>query len=398
MMNLPRSMSRILLCSTALTFGGEQKQIALILRHLDRKRFDPTLCCIRSFGYLDEAIRSLHVPLVCLGLESKYDLLGAIRGLRRVIKENHIDLMHVSIFGSQFPGLLAAMSARIPVVAVLESTFDLATRSQSVGSMSIAWQYKWRSIYAGLALIARVARIQFVALSEAVRQSAVQHLHLPPEKIIVIPLGLAPAEFDGTLLPIEASKKIRYELGLNGAYPVLLNVARLLPLKGQKDLLRIMPLVLERFPRAKLLIAGDGPLMEELAQMRDGLGLQQHVLLLGRRDDIAALLHASDIFVFASYYEGLPGAVIEAMSARKPVAAFDIPSLREVVQDGRSGVLLEGRNIEGFAKAIIQLADNREEALGMGVRAQRFVQQKFDIRQNVKNLEGLYEKMLAQTR
>jgi len=145
MMNSERKMSRILFCSTALTLGGEQKQISLILRHLDRQRFDPTLCCIRSFDYLGEEIGSLDVPLVRLGIRSKYDLVGAIRGLRRIINEHHIDLMHVSIFGHQFPGLLAAMSTGTPVVAVLESTFDLAIRSQFVGGMSIAWRCKWRA-------------------------------------------------------------------------------------------------------------------------------------------------------------------------------------------------------------------------------------------------------------
>jgi glycosyltransferase involved in cell wall biosynthesis len=305
--------------------------------------------------------------------------------------------MHVGIFGHQFPGLLAAMSTGIPVVAMLESTYDLAARSQSVGGMSLAQQWKWRSLYAGLALIARVARIQFVALSEAVKQSAIQHLHLPSDQIVVIPLGLIPEESDETLLSDEAVRKVKSELGLNGAYPILLNVARLSPPKGQKELLRFMPQVLKRFPQAKLLVAGDGPLLPELEWLRDNLGLREQVLLLGRRNDVRVLLSASDLFVFTSYYEGLPGAVIEAMSAGKPIVAFDIPSLRGVVQDGHSGVLVQERDVDKFAEAIANLAEHRDVARNMGERARLVVNKKYDIRQNMKSLEALYNQMLAQT-
>lgn len=157
-----------------------------------------------------------------------------------------------------------------------------------------------------------------------------------------------------------------------------------------------MPLILERFPGAQLLIAGDGDIeiQQELSDLREQLGLNGHVHLLGRRDDIANLLYASNIFVFSSYYEGLPGAVIEAMAARTPVVAFDIPSLKEVVQNRRNGILIKGRNIGRFAQAVIWLAEHPETCRQMGSKSWDIVNKYFNILNNVRSLESVYEKAL----
>lgn len=388
-------MPRILFCSNALTFGGEQKQLALVLGHLNRERFQPALCSIRPYGYLDKAIEQLDVPLSCLGIRNKYDLVRSVRRLFRIIHELHIDLMHIGIFNPQFPALIAAMSAGIPTVAVLESTYDITTRSRFGGNANTIWQYKWRMLYMAFALLARTAHVEFVALSEEVKRSAIRHLHLPPPKITVIPIGIAPQDYDPASLSFETCEKTRRDLGLDASYPVLLNVARLVPLKGQEDLLNAMPLVLDKFPRAKLLIAGDGPLLAHLSAVRDRLGLQKHVLLLGRRDDIPALLSTSDLFVFASHYEGLPGAVVEAMSAGKPVVACDIASLSEVVRQGETGILVNGRDIGGFAQAIMRLAEDPAGARAMGERGRLVIRQKYDITQNMRDLEDVYHRMLT---
>lgn len=394
MINRREHRYRILLCSISLAFGGEQKQIAQILQHLDRERFEVILCCIKPLKYIDEAIRKSGVPLLSLGIQNHRNLPRVVWGLRPVIKQYNIDLIHVGIIGSEYQGLIAAISTGKPAVAILQSTFELTARAQSLGSTGIAWRCKWRILYTIHAILARIAKVHYVAISDAIKQSAVRELHLPVNHVTVIPIGVTPEVYDRRTCPEGVVAKLRSELCLDGAYPVLLNVARLSSPKGQAELLQAMSCIRRRLPGARLLIAGDGPLLPELEKLRDQLNLRTEVLLLGRRDDINTLLHISDLFVFSSYFEGLPGAVVEAMAARKPTVAFDIPALREVVRDGHSGVLIEGRNVRRFAEIIIDLAEHSDITRNMGERAQQIVKEKFDIRQNIKSLEAIYQKML----
>lgn len=380
----------------ALTFGGEQKQMVKILSLLNRQLFQPIVCCIRQHGYVDEKIRELASEFICLRMKRRYNLPGEVWKLRRIVKEHNIDLIHTGVFGSEFSPLLVALTTGVPVIAFLPTTYDLKARFAAEGAGSSILYWKSRIFYMVHAVLARLVKVHYIAYSQTIKESAIKNLHLPPERISIIPLGLVPDEFNGGLQHHGAIIKLKDELGLNGAYPILLNVARISPVKGQKDLLEVMPQILKRFPKAKLLIAGDGDgqLLGQLVDLRAQLKLQEQVQLLGRRDDIAALLHVSDLFVFSSYFEGLPGAIVEAMAAGKPVVAFDIPSLKEVVEDGFSGILVRERNVNKFAESIIQLAENPEIARKMGERSQKIVRERFDIRQNVKSLQVVYQKML----
>ncbi len=401
-MNGKKQVLRILYCSTALSFGGEQKQLEKILSNLNREHFQPVVCSIRPFGYVDGAIQDLAAKFLCLGVASPYNLPGAIRGLRQIIRENGIDLIHLGIFGSEFSGLLAAMSTGVPVVALLPTTYDPKVRIATTSAENAAWHYRWRTycklrtFYFAHAMLARMANVHYVAYSQFIKESAINNLRLPAERIAVFPIGLNPEKFNERMLDRETASRVKNELGLDGTYPILLNVARLSPVKGQKDLIKAMPRVLERFPRAKLLIAGDGPLLPELERMRDDMGLRREVLFLGRRDDVNVLLRASDLFVFSSYYEGLPGAVIEAMASGRCVVSFDTPSLRSVVEDRRSGVLVQERDAAKFADTVVDLAEHQDVARKMGERGLQIVKRKYDIRQNLRRLEALYRQMVGQ--
>ena len=129
---MKNSKYNILFCSPALTFGGEQKQMVQILNHLDRERFNVTICSIRPFGHLDKSLTESGAPIICLNRPSPYDP-RAIQDLRHLIKERNIDLVQIGIFGSEFHGILASLSSGTPVMAILESSYDLDARAESSG-------------------------------------------------------------------------------------------------------------------------------------------------------------------------------------------------------------------------------------------------------------------------
>jgi glycosyltransferase involved in cell wall biosynthesis len=386
---------RILFCSMALTFGGEQKQLAKILNHVNRDKFQPVVCCIRQHGYVEQKILDLASSFISLGIKNRYNVLGELWGLYKAVKKYNISLIHTGIFGSEFAPLLVSVITRVPAVAFLTTSYDLELRFAPGSSRFTYW--KTKAFFSVHGIISRLGKIHYVAYTQVIKDSAIKNLHLPPERISLIPLGVDYKDFVKRLSALDSPAKVREELGLNGTYPVLLNVARLSPVKGQSDLISLMPLVLERCPKAKLLIAGDGPILGDLKALCNDLGIQDNVVFLGQRDDIPELLNICDIFVFSSYYEGLPGAIIEAITAEKPVVAFSIPALNGVIQNGRSGIVIKERNNLSFSQSIVELAEKPDRGKQLAKEAKTQIIERFNIEQNIKTLESLYINILTGT-
>jgi glycosyltransferase involved in cell wall biosynthesis len=124
------------------------------------------------------------------------------------------------------------------------------------------------------------------------------------------------------------------------------------------------------------------------------LGIEGHITFLGRRKDVRNLLELADIFVFPSLFEGLGGALVEATGAGKPCVASGVGPIPEVVEHGKSGLLVQSQSPDALAQAIIQLVKDPELARAMGQRGKQVAAEKFSISRNVKQLEELYLQIL----
>src|SRR5690606_10572466 len=122
--------------------------------------------------------------------------------------------------------------------------------------------------------------------------------------------------------------------------------------------------------------------------------LHDHVRFLGFRSDVANVLAAADIFVFPSLYEGLGGSLIEAMAMKLPVVASDIPAIREVVEDGRSGYLAPPGNVSALAGAIQALLSDPERVHGFGERAREICEDRFAVERSAGQMVSLYQSLV----
>src|SRR5690606_11331326 len=121
------------------------------------------------------------------------------------------------------------------------------------------------------------------------------------------------------------------------------------PEKGHEALIRAMPDVLQRVPRTVILVVGDGPLRTACEKRAAAMGLAHAVRFAGHRSDMPEVLAAVDVVAVPSSSEGFPYAALEAMAARRPVVAFDVGGLPEIICSGRDGLLVRAGDVGGLA-------------------------------------------------
>ena len=144
--------------------------------------------------------------------------------------------------------------------------------------------------------------------------------------------------------------------------------------------------------KARLVIVGVGPLMEELRQLADELGIASHVEWAGFREDIAAVMAGFDIFALTSLYEGLGLVLLEAMAAGVAVAATRVGAIPEVVVDGETGLLVEAGKPAELAAAFQKLSDGTVRAR-MGEAGRRRVIEHFTLERMWKETDELYARL-----
>lgn len=171
-----------------------------------------------------------------------------------------------------------------------------------------------------------------------------------------------------SIAPTKPSDKIRNELGIRSGQPVIGTAGRMVPIKGFDILLSAAQKFLKERPEAIFIIAGDGPLKSRLERQAKELGIAENVKFLGFRDDIVDVINCLDIFVISSYHEGIPTAVLEAMSLNKVVVSTAVGGINEIITDGISGVLVNPADPSALAGACLKVL--RDKTLGDNLRIQ----------------------------
>jgi len=173
-------------------------------------------------------------------------------------------------------------------------------------------------------------------------------------------------------------------------------VARLSEEKGLEYLIRSMPTVLKKFSNIMLYIAGTGKLENKLKTLAKSLKVEDNVTFLGHLNNVFSFLAHIDIFVLPSRSESLPVAIMEAMSAGLPVISTSVGGIPEIIENGKTGILLPPRNSDELAKAIIYLLSNPNQIHKMGVQGKKVISEKFNTSEFIKRFEAVYKNLLYQ--
>jgi len=176
----------------------------------------------------------------------------------------------------------------------------------------------------------------------------------------------------------------------------MLYLARFWPEKAHDNLLEALALGLKRAPNLKLWLAGTGAELERIQELAKTMQLQDAVRFLGFRSNVGELLAAADIQVHPSDNEGVALAICEGMVAGKPIIASRVGGLPEVLHHESSAILLEPRDPQGLANAMVELASDPDKRRRLGQEAQRFMREEYSIEVATSRVENLYRQLVTQ--
>lgn len=341
----------------------------------------------RRPGFADEVI-SHGVPVSYLG----NNWWQRANRLRQLLARKEFDILHSCLFSSD-------ILARCTSLAVFRSNLGLSCsivnnsygpqRQQDRGVK--AWKLELVKIIDRISL--RMASPVIHAVTRSAGLNAAEHLHLHPEDITVVYRGRPE-------IPIEESRKrLRQMLKLPDEAWVFIHVARQEHQKNHLGLIAAFEPVWQKHPDARLLLVGrEGNSSPEVQQRLEVSPARDAILGLGHRSDVSELLRCADAFVLPSHYEGLSGAMIEAMEAGLPVICSDLDGLREGCEPDRSALLCDPRRPETIAAAMNRMLDEPELAQRLGSRGRELFLERFTLEASCQGMLAFFQSVVARNR
>ena len=355
-----------------LRTGGAENGIINLVNHIDGDRFESAICAFVGGGAQTHRVDVNKTQLLELNKSKDGNDFFLPFRLKKQLDLWQPHILHTHAWGTLCEGFLAAKMARIPVVIHGEHG-TLQQQKKNIPVQRFVW---------GLCT-------QVLSVSNSHREKIAGTIGFPPEKIKVILNGVDTKLFS----PNADRERNKISLGFGPQDKIIGTVGRLMPVKNQQMLIQAFASIVGTCPHTKLVLAGDGPLRNDLTQLASTLGIAPSVHFLGRRSDVPSLLQAMDLFVLPSLSEGMSNTILEAMSCGLPVVATDVGGNSEIIIDNVTGRLVQSENVEELADIVTFLFDHPDQLEAMGTASRKHIVDKYSIQTMVNNYEQLYQEL-----
>ncbi|MDB3935086.1 glycosyltransferase [Granulosicoccus sp.] len=349
--------------------GGAEVMIRHLVEGLEPGKYVSSVACIDGEpGAIGQSMREEGRSVLALGRGTGFDR-ALISAIRRILNAQQIDILHCHQYTPYCYGVLAAIGTRARVIFTEHGRF-----------YPDRFTWKRRLINQLLGRITPVV----TTISAATRDALVTYEWFAQRKIQVIYNGVRP------LAPVKGGLQVRHRLGISDSAFVLGTLSRLDPIKNQRLMLKALHRIRETVPRAVLLLAGDGPEREALETLTAELGLQDRVVFAGFVSDIADHLDAMNVFLLTSFSEGTSMTLLEAMCLAKPIIATRVGGNVEVIDNQKTGVLIDSDDTDALVVAVERLASDSRWGQQLGEQARQAFHAQFSLHHMVSNYEQLY--------
>jgi glycosyltransferase involved in cell wall biosynthesis len=376
---------RVLHLIHSMAIGGIETTVLNWVRFLDTDRCEFFVCCFagdrgREYPFLEAAAAAAVGPIYTIPWRRSKPVFRAARALARHVRDLQIDIVHTHSYYANVVGAAFRLLQRdIPVVGTL---------------------YVWGH-YDPLRMMLQFTdwcamRFIYDGVTAHCENTVKQTLRLGfTEEEVALTISGVPAH-ERPSSPEERAR-LRRKAGLGDDELLLVNLARIYPEKAHDQLLQSFKIIHDRIPRARLWIAGTGlpQLQAKLSALQSQLGLDGAASFIGFRSDVARILQMADIMVHPSHVEGVPLTILHGMTAGLPIVASDVGGVADVIKHGKTGVLVQENDVDGFASAVIGLAQSEPERRRLGHNALEFAVSEQSMATASRQLGAVYSKLLA---
>ncbi len=363
-----------------VAYGGVETAVLNWLETIDKDHFAITLICFKNTGDTQQpfvdAARARGFVVKTIPWSRRKPVVRAARRLAQILRDNCVDVVHCHNTYANMVGLLAAWMVPVKTVTTLYVWGNF-------GFVRNALQWIDRALLPFFD--------QVTAHCQQTFQGTLDRGY-PESKLRLLPCGY---QANPVSLATQQRAVMRARLGACPEQCVFITVARFWPEKAHDVLLEAFSDVLAQGKEAKLWLLGVGPLQPRIEALVRSIGLQERVVFLGFRDDLATVLALADVQVHPSHMEGVPLAVCQGMAQGLPVVATRVGGLTEIVKDGVSGLLVESRSPKQLANALLSLIEDTALRTRLGEEAQRFIAEEYSLQAATRRVQQLYIDMLT---
>lgn len=361
-------------------WGGAEVCLVELMKSLVKQRDLDMSAIVLNHGRLEKELSSLGVQVLVIS-ESEVSLLKTLSKIVHQLKCQQYHIIHSHKPKDNVLGVLAGLLSYRPVI--VRTVHGSPELFPGISRIRMALHELPNQV------CNRVFVDQVIAVSQDLRTQLA--MHYGNNRVVCIHNGISLPEVKFH----EEQAQIRSQIGLAKGEFLIGTVGRLSAVKGCEFLIRAVPHLCRICPEFKVLFVGGGPLKSSLERLAASLGIRDRVIFMGHHESPLDIVRAMDVFVLPSLNEGIPLALLEAMSLQRPVVAARVGGVPEVIRHELNGLLIESRDAPAIASACGRLLRDQVLRQSLGEAARIDVERCFSSAVMGEHVATLYRKLLG---
>lgn len=352
--------------------SGQTAHVLSLIRGLNKERFQIKAFIPDTLNSVAGILESAGAEVLITKFRKLYWSRQSRSSLFKLIKENRNQIVHFHSQEAAIIGRLLAKVAGAKHIFYTPQTIDIR-------------QTRYMILYKAIEVMLSHLTDKIISVNERDRLR-LSIWGISKSKLITIYNGIELSEFEHALDRSEARKII----GVPPDQPLVMQIGRMSAQKSPFDFIDGAAVILQSHPEVQFVMIGDGPLLSEAKLKVQADGLERSIRLAGHIENAYRLIPAADIVTLTSAWEGTPYTVLEAMAYAKPVVATAVNGCTEIVEHGKSGLLVPTGDHRMWANSVIEFIDHPQKANMFGQKGRQRVEEHFTLSAMIKKIENLY--------